>query len=406
MGITNFCKLLNCIKEPSPAPDEYDSVLIDTQGFLYCAIELSLETDEQKLFQEVCHFTWIQLVRTLGRIFTSRPVQNVTLIVSLDGEGVPMKWPTQRSRRNRLKFSNNKTLYSCSLFGHNSISAFVKRYLMDRFKSTDSFQLQDMRVVFSGSNVPGEGEHKIFHIAEALNCKRPVVVSVDQDVFVLAISRLDRYDSIQVFRYEQFYNVTKLAQEHLPYPVDHLKVISFLFGNDFCPVVVGISPANAAKIHFCISQLQEDAEEQEEKSEEYASLVSRFLKSMEHQIRFTETPHVDYELVVAFWLTFLWVLDYYTQRDFPQKHMLNKVFDAFHRNQLLTALVDPEYSSKALREARSRYETTVTRPFQRDLVERSVFTDENVLARLRSYWGAPAEEDACEIIRVTREPQS
>lgn len=376
MGINNLCKLLNTFAPPATDPDPYDSILVDCQSFLYIAIEHSLETRESKLFQEICESTWHQLYAFL-KLFNQK---NLVVILSFDGEGVPMKWPTQRERRKHS--TSRKSFYRYTLFGNNRLTIHVQDYLLDKLKQFN----QTLTVVLAGCNVPGEGEHKIFHVAESFpGCRNPVVVSVDQDVFVLAFLRLDRFQTIQIYRYKQFYHITRLATLLSP---RHFIHVSFLFGNDFIPVLVGISPNNAARIHKTMFFEGGDA----------PAVLAEFIRRMEPCMRFDRVDFIDHSLVVCFWMTYFWILDYYTTRHFPQQFLENRVYDAFDRNQLLTALLDETYSRRAYAEAKETYDSRRTQPIPH--AERHIFTDEALLNDLRVYWIEPTNT-LCNVLRLT-----
>lgn len=393
MGITNFCRLIYPISPPSSEPTPFDSLLVDCQSFLYGAIDHSLETDEVKLFHEICESIWNQL-RNLIKWFLSHPCasENVTVILSFDGEGVPMKFATQRDRRSKTKQNaSRKSFYRYVLFGHNALTLGVQKFLREQFENFD----WTLKIILCGSNVPGEGEHKIFQLAEAEKeppCRNPVVVSVDQDVFVLAFLRLDRYDSLQIYRYKKFYHVTSLVRA-LPYPLRRLVDVSFLFGNDFIPVLVGITDDNVATFHRALT-----FDEDEEEEEDVVTNIARFLRNLGRHVQFTRVEFVDRKLIVCFWITHLWILDYYTQRSFLQQFLENRLYDAFDRHQLLTGLEDAEYSRDAYREAKDVYEHMMTQPVPH--AERHVFTDEALLNRLKRYWTEP-QNGLCNVLRLT-----
>ncbi|GFU98722.1 XRN_N domain-containing protein [Trichonephila clavipes] len=98
MGITNFCMLINKLHEPNQeppsTPEHFDSILYDVQSLLHVALNTALETDEPKLFREMCHVVWCKLVHNLNEFLSHTSVERLTLILSFDGEGVPSKWPT------------------------------------------------------------------------------------------------------------------------------------------------------------------------------------------------------------------------------------------------------------------------------------------------------------------------
>lgn len=381
MGITNFCKLLQAIYKPYTKPTFFDSVLVDCQSFLYIAIEHSLEIEEEKFFDEISESVWEQIEHLL-KLFSSC----ATLVLSFDGEGVPMKWATQRERRRRLSKDviSKKSFYRYVLFGNNKLTIYVQNFVLEKLKNYN----RRMKIVLCGCNVPGEGEHKIFQIAEALkNCLHPIVVSVDQDVFILSLLRMDRYETIQIYRYNQFYSVGNL---NMSYPVKHLIIVSFLFGNDFIPSLISITATNPPAIHCCLSEIDGDHP---------PTVLLSFVKKMDKRIRYSTVEFVDRNLMIWFWTTYFWILDYYTQRHFPQQFLENHLYEAFDRNQLLTGLTDEEFSEETFREAEENYKKCITQPLPN--AERQVFIDsEDLLNQLKSYWIEPTN-GLCTVLHKT-----
>lgn len=387
MGINNFCKLIQQIAQPTSHPTNFDSVLVDCQSFLYVAIEHCLEIEEEQIFEEICESVWDQL-NELMKTFLWYTSNYLTFVLSFDGESVPMKWATQRERRRRSKDSiSKKTFYRYILFGQNKLTERVQTYIIDKLKTYDTL----MKIVLCGCNVPGEGEHKIFQVAESLkNCRNPVVASIDQDVFILSFLRLERYESIQIYRYNQFYNVSRFVSNQLPYPLSRLIVVSFLFGNDFIPTLTAITNTNPIKIHECLSSIDED--------DDPPTIISMFIESMKDHIRFSLVEFVDAKLMVCFWTTYLWILDYYTQRKFPQQFLENYVYDAFDRNQLLTGLMDKKFSKEVFRKAKENYKGLITQPVPD--AARHVFIDsDDLVNRLKSYW-IESKNQLCTVMRI------
>ncbi|GIY89224.1 XRN_N domain-containing protein [Caerostris extrusa] len=370
MGINNFCKLIDPVLSPQAAPEHFDSILVDFQSFLYIAIEKGLEPEESAFFRELCQCAWHQFLKTINSILSFAKNPEISLVIAFDGEGVPMKWPTQRQRRSATRVVQGKNIYRFALFSVNTISLRVQRYIIERLKRYPiPPNINRLNVVVCGCNVPGEGEHKLFHVAESIQVRHPIVVSVDQDVRLIHTS--------------------------------------FLFGNDFIPSLVGITPINAPTIHTKLSF--EDSEESNSDSDNEeegdtlnpAHVIARFLHAMERHLRFERVPHVDDRLLEAFWMTFCWMTDYYTKREYPQKYLENPIYDAFDRNQLLTGLWNAEYSAKILEKVQNHYTTLVTQPRNNVESTRAVFTNVEVLETLKPYWTEPNDE-SCTRLQLTK----
>lgn len=425
MGVTNLCKLLRCFKEPVDKPVSFDSILLDAQSYLYIAIERALENTESKFFNEICKLTWKYFKNDLYCLLRLAAVQSLTVVVSFDGEGVPMKWPTQRKRRSSDQLlKRHRTFYSCSLFGKNRLALMVETYFIERMKRLKNIEsIRDLKFIVCGCSVPGEGEHKLFHVAQTCGLRRPIVSSVDQDVFVIALAQLKKFDRIQIYRYDHFYDVHEIEQKMgSEDAVNVLETVSFLFGNDFVPALVNLTDQNVQTIAACLEAMAQntlcihgtdilDCDKDDEEYEYFTdvTILASFLNAISSKIRFENVAHVDENLVAAFWTTYLWVRDYYRKRHFPQKYILNTLYDAFDRNQILTALTNLDLSNKIFTEAHERYHSCQeTKPFNRRQIIRQVFVDEAVVKHLMPYWMLERDESfdektCCKVVRLTKE---
>lgn len=392
MGIKNFTKLIEPFYSPSKVPEYYDSILVDAQSFLYEGINYSLmPVTSDEFVLDVCKIAVEQLLETLAQILRPSRPESVSIVVSFDGEGVPMKWPTQRKRRQTANCSE-KDKYRFALFGNNRISKTAQSILMEWLKTRPPFP--NAKFVISGCNVTGEGEHKLFDIAERYSLKHPIVVSVDHDVFVIAMLRLERYDTVQIYRYKKFYHLSEFVKDVLPYPVRRLLVASTCFGNDFVPSLLEISFQNAPKIHTALSNSEDSYSPPE--------TIHHFLSEMSDRMIFETVPYVEESMVIQFWITHFWIADYYRSSRFPQKYLKNSIFDSFNRNMLLTALLNKDYSKTMYFKAEDLYKNlSVSRPSISPV--KAVFNEE-LRRKLSSFWfkNENTDEGICYEINVTK----
>lgn len=400
MGIQSFTKIIDILlEEKDVITRPIDSILIDVQSLLYIAIDQALEPEESNMIKEICICVQEQIKKIISDILKEYELlkSQLTIILSFDGEGVPMKWPTQRQRRFGSNISG-KNVYKISLFGNNEISRNVQNKLVSSLKDEHFYSLfqkrvvDDVRICVSGCNVEGEGEHKLFNLAEEMQCKHPVIVSMDNDIFILSFLRIDRYDTIQLFKKQnRFYNLTQFVKEILPYPLHLLISASFLFGNDFLPSLLTITNNNVVAIHDALATCQES---------DLPDVIRWVLEKCRSHMRFKETPSIDRELVVQFWITCLWVLDYYTQKNFSQKWTINKIYDQCNRNMILTALLDSQLARETYQEALSMYKEGKVESTKEN-AKTAVF-NETTLTKLSKYFLEQTDDKANVEIRASK----
>lgn len=213
-----------------------------------------------------------------------------------------------------------------------------------------------MRFVIDGCEKPGEGEHKLVPDAKYYKCKRPVIVSEDNDVFIISCVHFASFELIQIKRkHDTFYNLNDIIANYLQYSVNMLINTCFLFGNDFIPPIISITENNPVLIHDAMYKCTQDY---------LPDILYFILSTLENskKIKFSRVMLTDENLVVEYWKNCLWVLDYYAHKTFPQKYMKNKLFGMFDRNALITALLNRDYSARTFEKAKAEYATLSTLP--------------------------------------------
>ena len=365
MGIPNFTTFLKVAEIDTSTIYSFDSILIDAQSLIYTAIDTSLKDNEQLLFEDINFLVFNKIIDIVNSLFkTNNQSDFVTVVISLDGEGVPMKYPTQQKRReNNVR---GRDLYKIVLFGNNSISNNVANYLIAALKDKRHLQFlknvpNHIRFLISGADSEGEGEHKLFHIATHYKCKKPIIVSEDNDVFIISCVHFTNFDLIQIKKKNNvYYNLNDIIANYLQYSVDILINVSFLFGNDFIPPIVYISENNPALIHDAMYHCDQTY---------LPDILYTILTTIGKHMKYSQVAHIDESLIVEYWKNCLWMLDYYTYKNFPQKYMKNVLYNAFDRNMIITALLNQNYSKQTYEKAKLEYANLVTaaiseKPFQ------------------------------------------
>lgn len=346
MGVSKlplFLKSLDCKTSTSTSIPDFDCLLIDIQSVIYSKLLESFKENEDAIISDTCEqtFSWfIKLLEILFSKTTNASSSTTTIVICFDGAGVPMKWPVQKKRRTAQAPTGIKDVLRMSIFECNTISQKVYKYFKKELSRNDiASELliklpNEVRFLLSSSKIPNEGEHKLFEIASKLGYKRPLIFSVDNDVFVIALVRCRQFDNVFIGKsiIEKKFEIYEL-REFFP-RAKAIAFLSFLFGNDFIPEIIGITDTNveAYKNFF-------------ETSRSDYSLIGLLYDAVqymisENKIRFCPVDYYEDRLLVEFWKNCLWVMDYYERSVFPQRYMQNYFYTAFDRNQFLTAFQD------------------------------------------------------------------
>lgn len=359
MGIKNFKIFLNALNFVSNELAGYDAILIDIQSFLYRAIENSFKSEESELRKDVCIKVLNDLSALFYSIFSRGQFKDLLrIIICFDGATIPLKFPTQRLR-NKI---SDTSLFKTSIFGKiGNLSLQVYDYIIQNLKSNcANFFSNDIKIpakmqfIIFGSDIVGEGEQKIFYFNEFLKCKDPLVVSVDNDVFIISLSKLSKFDTIQIYKSSNIiWNVNSFVSNYIRCTKECFIYASFLFGNDFIPSIIDLTEKNSPIIHEALNMCEKD----------YIPYV--FFTILQHllkkeKLKYVTPSPIEDRIVLEFWKNILWVTDYYEKYNFQQKFMENLLFDIFDKNQIIAVLLDLTYSERTFNEACLEYKNLKT----------------------------------------------
>lgn len=356
MGIPNFKTFLDTSGCKYDKLEEFDSILIDIQSYLYKGLQFTFKSSESGIIEDVCCYVIKSLHELFENIFSYDCfTDTVQIIISFDGESIPMKLPTQKQRRNVE--AEGKNVYKLVLFGHNTISERVRNFIV-HILNKDSKEVfpdcikipSELEFRILGSDIKGEGEHKLFYLGSYLKCRKPVIASIDNDVIIIALSQLYKFDSIQIYKSKNnFLNINRVVSHVLSYDKKYCILASLLFGNDFIQPIINLKDKNCPLIHDALKECN---------SYEMPMVFYIVLKKLKEasKIRFKVTPQVEESIIIEFWKNCFWVLDYYEKYNFPQKYMENYLFDIFNRDHIVTALLNIDYSQECYKRAYSMYE--------------------------------------------------
>lgn len=364
MGIKNFKIFLKALNYVSNELSEYDSILIDIQSFLYRAIQNSFKSEESELRKDVCIKVLNDLSALFYSIFSRGQFKDLLrIIICFDGTALPLKLPTQKLRRNNIPDTEGKSLYQTLIFGHNILSIQVYDYIIENlknncanfFSNTNDIKIPSkMQFFILGSGIIGEGEHKIFYFNDFLKCKNPLIVSVDNDVFIISLSKFSKFSTIQIYKSANIiWNVNLFVSNYIRCTKECFIYATFLFGNDFIPAVINLTEKNSPVIHEALNMCEKD-----HMPYVFFTILKQLLKTK--KLKYVASSQIEERIILEFWKNVMWVKDYYEKYNFEQMFMENLLFEIFDRHQIITVLLDLTYSEEIFNKACLEYKNLKT----------------------------------------------
>ena len=217
MGIPRFFQF---IRQTFPSCVDYktihenldfdiDNFYIDANGIIHNSVRQILfsKPKQEKRLARIQNRSYLTLKEKHQKIFEhiTDTIYKITqfanpkqlLFIAIDGSAPMAKQSQQRQRRFRSAMEINKNEFK--EFDKNSItpgtyfmqqlSFYIEYYI--RRKMQDDEYWRSLDIVFSNSNEPGEGEHKIINYIRGLPNKKDIshcMYGLDADLFMLSLS--------------------------------------------------------------------------------------------------------------------------------------------------------------------------------------------------------------------------
>tara|TARA_A100001015_G_scaffold230273_1_gene260511 strand:- start:2416 stop:3984 length:1569 start_codon:yes stop_codon:yes gene_type:complete len=210
MGIPSYFSYIvknhrNIIQKIKKLYKKIDNLYLDSNSIIYdCLREIqdkyTNDNDfEELLMCEVCKKidTYIKKINPINRV-----------IIAFDGVAPIAKLEQQRSRRFKSMFEieiNKKCSISNSSLKWNKTAITPGTKFMDKLNVyVNKWYYNDKKVIVSGSNKEGEGEHKLFHYIRSNRLthskQTTVIYGLDADLIMLCLNHLHVSKNIYLYR--------------------------------------------------------------------------------------------------------------------------------------------------------------------------------------------------------------
>jgi 5'-3' exonuclease len=290
MGIPSYFSYIvknhtNIIKRYNKEALHVSNLYIDSNSIIY---DVYNKLEINNLTDEISTSIINSVIRQIeSYIDIIRP--NKTLIIAFDGVAPVAKLKQQRTRRYKSWYQNE---VSRSIFNKQTIDPWnttaitpgtnfmhklnidISNHFNDNFRKEHNLN----NIIFSGSNMPGEGEHKIFDYMRSMqhkhNNETTIIYGLDADLIMLSINHLSICPNIYLFREtpefiksidsslepnENYYlDIPQLTEAIVTYMNNDVELtndckkckiydyvfLCFLLGNDFLPHFPAINIRN------------------------------------------------------------------------------------------------------------------------------------------------------------------
>ena len=205
MGIPNyFVQLIkthsNIIKKFSKNSIEINNLYIDSNSIIYDAINNIVYNNDTNYNYKLYKYVSEKLDEYIKII---NP--NNKIIIAFDGIAPVAKLEQQRNRRYKSWIQNNSNIDkwdTCNITPGTKFMNELNKYIDSHFKNHKNYK--NIEIMVSGSNMIGEGEHKIFKYIrnnkEYHNNTNTIIYGLDADLIMLCLSHLYISNNIYLFR--------------------------------------------------------------------------------------------------------------------------------------------------------------------------------------------------------------
>jgi len=264
--IRNYSNIIRSFKDLSCT--QFGSLFMDCNSIIYDAVHtIPYDNNEQADYETRVIDSVIKSIHSHLSII--KPTN--TVFIAFDGVAPFAKMEQQRTRRNRtaltkiLLSQSQDTQWDTSVItpGTTFMTNLSKR-VQHAFENMEH-KYNVSNIIVSGSNSPGEGEHKLFDFLRKQHClnQNIALYGLDSDLIMLSIFNLQHCNNIYIFReapefLKHYFPIDESTSTNLPYFLD-MKALSssiltemgcmystqqriydyiflcFFLGNDFLP---------------------------------------------------------------------------------------------------------------------------------------------------------------------------
>ena len=224
-----------------------ENLFLDSNSIIYDVmreIEYNKNNDEfeKKLINSVCS----KIEEYIKQISPTNIVY-----ISFDGVAPVAKLNQQKNRRYKSWFINNYECNSHDKWDSTAITPgteFMNKLNLQvkyHFRKAALYQVNN--IIVSGSDIPGEGEHKIFDYIrnnnESIKMQKTVIYGLDADLIMLTINNISYCENMYLFRETPDYikSIDKTLDPNYLYIVDipnFKSCLNYYLNNDKTPKTV------------------------------------------------------------------------------------------------------------------------------------------------------------------------
>lgn len=240
--IRSYSNIIRSFKDLSCT--EFGALFMDCNSIIYDAVHNLPYNDIEQSEYELLIINHV--IKSIDNYLSIIKPTN-TIFIAFDGVAPFAKMEQQRTRRYRTAFT--KTILSqiqdrqwdtsAITPGTNFMTNLSKR-VQHAFENMEH-KYKVSKIIVSGSNSPGEGEHKLFDYLRDQTClnQNVALYGLDSDLIMLSIFNLQHCNNIFIFReapefLKHYFPIDNSTSTNMPYFLDMTKLSSSILNEMNC----------------------------------------------------------------------------------------------------------------------------------------------------------------------------